>query len=340
MTSQVEHSAPPRAEQSQELSAQLTRFARKNASQLGIFSVLITMLIVFIFTAPETFQNKEIYASMMFSVPLYGIVALPLTMVIIAGEMDLSFGSIMAVGMVGFWYTYDRTNSLEIGFLACLLTGFGAGLINGLIVVGFGVPSLIATIGMMFFWRGVVQVTIEGSMKTFFEARDSTFNSILVGETNGFWEHEIFWMIVVAILVWLILNRHQFGAHVYLIGDNEASARLMGVNVNRTRVMLFAYVGLASAFAGAMSSLQLSTFFPTLGEGQLMPTLSSVFLGGTSVFGGTGTIFGTFLGCFVFGFIKPGLIALGLTGYWTQFIQGSVIVASVAMHIFIQRQVE
>ncbi|MBN1563386.1 MAG: ABC transporter permease [Anaerolineae bacterium] len=302
--------------------------------------MFIIMVIVFVFTAPETFQSKDIYASLMFSVPLYGIVALPLTMVIIAGEMDLSFGSIMAVGMVGFWYAYDATNSIEIGFLVCLVTGFVAGLINGLIVVGFGVPSLIATIGMMFFWRGVVQVTIEGSMKTFFEARDSTLNSILVGETNGFWEHEMFWMIVVAILVWVILNRHQFGAHVYLIGDNEASARLMGVNVNRTRIMLFASVGLASAFAGAMSSLQLSTFFPTLGDGQLMPTLSSVFLGGTSVFGGTGTIFGTFLGCFVFGFIKPGLVALGLTGYWTQFIQGSVIVASVAMHIFIQRRVE
>lgn len=340
MTSKVEHGAPPRTEQSQDLNARLLRFARRNASQLGVFSVMIALWIFFIVLAPDTFLKKEIYASLMFSVPLYGIVALPLTMVVIAGEMDLSFGSIMAVGMVGFWYAYDASNSIEIAFLVCLLTGFGAGLINGLIVVGFGVPSLIATIGMMFFWRGVVQVTIEGSMKTFFEARDAPLRSILVGETNGFWEHEIFWMIIVAVIVWMVLNRHQFGAHVFLIGDNEASARLMGVNVNRTRVLLFAYVGLASAFAGAMSSLQLSTFFPTLGEGQLMPTLSSVFLGGTSVFGGTGTIFGTFLGCFVFGAIKPGLIAVGLTGYWTQFIQGSVIVASVAMHIFIQRRVE
>ncbi len=298
------------------------------------------MWVVFLFAAPETFRSKEIYASLMFSVPLYGIVALPLTMVVIAGEMDLSFGSIMAVGMVGFWYVYDETQSMELAFVASLVTGFLAGLINGLIIVKLGIPSLIATIGTMFFWRGVVQVTIEGSMKTFFELRKANLTDILVGELNGFWEHEVFWMVVVAVIVWFILNRHQFGAHVYLIGDNEASARLMGVNVDRTRILLFAYVGVASAFAGVMSSLQLSTFFPTLGEGQLMPTLSSVFLGGTSVFGGTGTIFGTFIGCFVFGFIKPGLIALGMTGYWTQLINGSVIVASVAMHTWLRRRME
>ena len=80
----------------------------------------------------------------------------------------------------------------------------------------------------MFFWRGVVQVTIEGSMKTFFELRGATMTKALVGETNGFWEHEFFWMLLVGVLVWIVLNRHQFGAHVYLIGDNEASARLMG----------------------------------------------------------------------------------------------------------------
>ena len=335
MASNVESPAPQN-----DLARTLMRMARKNASQFGILSVLIIIWIVFFFAAPETFQSKDIYASLLFSVPLYGIVALPLTMVVIAGEMDLSFGSIMAVGMVGFWYAYERTDSLPLALVASLVTGFLAGLSNGIIIVKLGIPSLIATIGTMFFWRGVVQVTIEGSMKTFFELRHDTLNKILVGETNGFWEHEMFWMLVVAVIVWLLLNRHQFGAHVYLIGDNEASARLMGVNVDRTRILLFAYVGVASAFAGVLSSLQLSTFFPTLGEGQLMPTLSAVFLGGTSVFGGEGTIFGTFIGCFVFGMIKPGLIAVGMTGYWTQLINGSVIVASVAMHMFLRRRFE
>ncbi len=323
-----------------DFNTQVYRFVRNNASQIGIMSVLILMMGVLIFAAPKTFQSKEIYASLMFSVPLYGIIALPLTMVVIAGEIDLSFGSIMAVGMVGFWFVYDKTGSVELAFVTSMVTGFLAGLSNGIIIVRLGIPSLIATIGTMFFWRGFVQVTTQGSMKTFFELRKATLSHILVSKTSDFWKHEFFWMIAVAVVVWIVQNRHQFGAHIYLIGDNENSARLMGVNVDRTRMLMFAWVGLASAFAGVMSSLQLSTFFPTLGDGNLMPTLSSVFLGGTSVFGGAGTIFGTFVGCFVFGAIKPGLIAVGMTGYWTQLINGSVIVASVAMHMFLRRRFE
>ena len=90
MTAHLEPSSPVTAEPSQDLGKTLYRFGRKNASQLGIFGVLIIMWIVFLFAAPETFRSKDIYASLMFSVPLYGIVALPLTMVVIAGEMDLS----------------------------------------------------------------------------------------------------------------------------------------------------------------------------------------------------------------------------------------------------------
>lgn len=318
----------------------LLRKTRKAASQLGIIAVLILMWIVFIFADPGTFQSREIYGALMFSVPLYGIVALPLTMVIISGEMDLSFGSVMAVGMVSFTEVYEAGYSVEVCLVACLVTGFLAGLANGLIVVRLGIPSLIATIGTMFFWSGVVNVVRQGKPGTFYADRDHWLFKALVGETNGFWEHEFFWMILVAIIVWFVLNRHQFGAHIYLIGDNEDSARLMGVNVNRTRLFMFAFVGLAAAFAGLMSSLQLNSFFLTLGDGQLMPTLASVFLGGTSVFGGTGTILGTFVGSFVIGMIKPGIIAVGLTGYWTELINGMVIVASVAMHSFLRRRME
>jgi len=246
----------------------------------------------------------------------------------------------MAIGMVAFSEVYRQWGTVEGAALACLVAGFLSGLVNGMIVVYLGIPSLIATIGTMFFWRGVVDVTQQGRMTTFFDERDHWLFKALTGEANGFWEHETLWMIFIAFIVWFVLNRHQFGAHIYLIGDNVNSARLMGVNVDRTRLLAFALVGLAAAFSGMLTSMQLNSFFPTQGNTQLMPTLSSVFLGGTSVFGGTGTILGTFIGCFVLGMIKPGLIAVGLTGYWTQLINGFVIVASVAMHMFLRRRLE
>jgi simple sugar transport system permease protein len=122
------------------------------------------------------------------------------------------------------------------------------------------------------------------------------------------------------------------------VGDNVESARLMGVNVARTKVLVFALVGVASAFAGLVVSLQLLYYWPTLGDGYLLNTLASVFLGGTSVFGGTGTIFGTFVGAFIIGAINAGIVAVGLAGFWTQLIYGLIIVISVSLQTLIARK--
>jgi simple sugar transport system permease protein len=340
MTSRVEDHAQVPAEQSQTLKIRLTGYARKNGLQLGIIGVFLVMWVFFVVAAPGTFLAKEIYAALMSTIPFFGVIALPLTMVVIAGEMDLSFPSIMAIGMTAFAVVFAATESLELSLLVCLSAGFLAGLLNGIIVVKLGIPSLIATIGTMFFWRGVVLVITQGSSKTFFEARGTDFRGALVGRTAGYLPRQMIWMVLVAIVVWFLLNRHKFGAHVYLVGDNENSARLMGVNVDRIRILIFAVVGLAAALGGALASMEVFTFFPTLGEGYLMRTLAAVFLGGTSVFGGTGTILGTFVGCFIIGAIEPGIVAIGLTGFWTQLIYGLIITVSVAMHAFLRRRME
>ena len=141
-------------------------------------------------------------------------------------------------------------------------------------------------------------------------------------------------------MIWYLLNRHKFGAHVYLTGDNEDSARLMGIDVDRVKIVTFAIVGFAAAFAGLVQSLDVSYFWPTVGEGQLLNTLASVFLGGTSVFGGSGTIFGTFVASFIIGAINAGIVAAGLTGFWTQLIYGLIIVLSVGIQTVVGRRLQ
>jgi simple sugar transport system permease protein len=138
----------------------------------------------------------------------------------------------------------------------------------------------------------------------------------------------------------VLLNRTRFGAHVYLIGDNAESAALMGVNTARTRILVFVLVGVISAFAGVVASMHVNFFWPSLGDGYLLRTLASVFLGGTSVFGGVGTIFGSFLGAFIIGAIEAATVAVGLTGFYTQLIYGLIIVLSVTMHAFLRRRME
>jgi simple sugar transport system permease protein len=325
----------------------LSRFARIYGAQLGILGVFFGLWLIFIVSAPDTFLSSRIYFAFMSTIPFFAIMAIPLTMVVIAGEMDLSFPSIMAMGMVAFASVYDTTESIGsvptrvfLAFIAALLCGSLIGWLNGMIIVKFGIPSLVATIGTQFFWRGAVLVLTEGKNFTLSYVKESFLYPLLVGKVGNYFPMQMLWLVIVAILGWVLLNRHRFGAHIYLIGDNVKSAELMGINTGRTRIRAFMLVGLLSAFAGVIASFHVAYFWPSLGDGLLLRTLASVFLGGTSVFGGTGTILGTFLGAFIIGAIEAATVAIGLTGFWTQLIYGLIIVLSVIMHTYLRKRAE
>ncbi|MFW6135487.1 MAG: ABC transporter permease [Chloroflexota bacterium] len=337
MTSRVDDRARAVAQQ-RPWRERLVRLGRRYGLQIGIVSVFLAIWAFFIIGAPGTFLSPQIYAAYMSTIPFFAIMALPLTMAVIAGEMDLSFPSIMAVAVLVFCTVFEQTGSPMLAMVPCLIVGFVAGLLNGVVVVRLGIPSLVATIGTQFFWRGVVLVVTGGNPASLVPLKRTVFRQLLVGRVGGYLPAQMIWMVVVAALVWTFLNRHKFGAHVYLTGDNADSARLMGVGVDRTRMMVFAVVGLAAAFAGVLASLEVNYFWVTLGEGYLMRTLAAVFLGGTSVFGGTGSVLGTFIGCLIIGAIEAGTVAIGLTGFWTQLIYGLIIVLSVSMHALVSRR--
>jgi len=339
---------PVEADQSYKETFNLGRFARAYGTQLGILGVFFSLWIIFIILAPSTFLSPQIYFAFMSTIPFFAIMAIPLTMVVIAGEMDLSFPSIMAMGMVAFSFAYNVTESsienvtirVLLAFAAALLAGAIIGWLNGAIIVKFGIPSLVATIGTQFLWRGAVLVLTNGANYTLSYIKETPLHPVLVGKIGGYFPMQMLWLMIIALLGWTLLNRHRFGAHIYLIGDNAQSAELMGVNTGRTRIQAFMLIGLISAFAGVVASFHVAYFWPSLGEGYLLKTLASVFLGGTSVFGGTGTILGTFLGAFIIGAIEAATVAIGLTGFWTQFIYGLIIVLSVIMHTYLRKRTE
>ena len=317
----------------------LASFLRRNGTQLGILTVFGLMWLSFIISAPKTFLAPQIYLAFMSTIPFFAIIALPLTMLVIAGEMDLSFPSIMAIGMVAFVMVLNSTGNVFLSLTAGLVAGFLAGLLYAAIVVGIGVPYLVVTIVTQFFWRRAVLVLLIGKSFPLMAAKSSFIYSLLVGKVAGI-PMQMIWLVLIAIAVWVLLNRHRFGANIYVIGDNKQTAELMGVNTARTRMLMFALVGMAAAFAGILASLQVSFFWPSLGEGYLLSTLAAVFLGGTSVFGGVGTILGTFIGSFIIGAIQAAIVAIGLTGFWTELIYGLIIILSVSMHAILRRRVE
>jgi simple sugar transport system permease protein len=158
----------------------------------------------FIVSSPDTFLSSRIYFAFMSTIPFFAIMAIPLTMVVIAGEMDLSFPSIMGMGMVAFSFVYERTVSIDnvttrviLAFIAALVSGSLIGWLNGVIIVKFGIPSLVATIGTQFFWRGAVLVLTEGRNYTLSYIRKLLYQCWSV--IAGYFPMQMIWLIVIAI---------------------------------------------------------------------------------------------------------------------------------------------
>ena len=314
-------------------------FATTYASQIGITVAFVLLWIAFIVLAPDTFLDNRIYVSFAQTTPYFALPALALTMVIVSGDIDLSFPSIMGLGMVGFVAVERTMGNAELAVLAALAVGALAGLLNGAIVTLIGIPALVVTIGTQFLYRGLTLALVSGKSYALVEARDSTAFRVLDGRLAGV-PMQFVWLVLAAIGTWVLLFRHRLGQNGHVIGDNRPAAQLMGIPIRRTRTMMFVLVGIASALAGVMQSIQVSNFYPQIGAAYLLPALAAVFVGGTSVFGGRGTVWGTFIGAFMIGAIQAGIVAMGIAAFWTEVIYGGIILAAVSIHAILQRRFE
>ncbi len=317
----------------------ITAFTSSWASQIGISVAFVALWLAFILGAPDTFLQDRIYLAFAQTIPYFAIVALFLTMVIVAGDIDLSFVSIMSLSLVGFVFTWQATGSVELGVLACLVSGALCGLFNGLVVTFIGIPSLVVTIGTQFLFQGLTLVLVNGKSYPLVDTSSSIAYGLLAGKI-GTIPIPFFWLMALAVVAWALLNRHRLGQNAYVIGDNSQAAQLMGIPIRRTRITLFVLTGLASALAALMNAFSLNNFYPNLGQGYLLPTLGAVFVGGTSVFGGRGTIYGTLLGAFMIGTIQAGIVAVGMSGFYLQVVYGSIILVAVSIHALLQRRFE
>ena len=243
-------SSPTPVGRPQPKTSKVGRFARAHAFQIGILVVAAFVWILFFIGSPRTFSSFPIYQSFMSTTPFFAIMALPLTLVIIAKEIDLSFPAIMSFGMLAFSSVLAATGNVAFAFIGLLAAGFLAGAINGLLVVRVGIPALVATIGTSFFWRGVVLVITGGNGASLVPTTTTFLHPLLVGRLFGKIPMQFVWTLVIAGALWVLLNRTKSGAHVYLVGDNEDSAKLMGVSVARTKMMVFILMGLQRLLPG------------------------------------------------------------------------------------------
>ncbi len=314
------------------MSSIMTRFISQYRLQIGVFFILVFLLGLFMVVSPKTFLSFRIYTSFMSTIPFTAILALGLTCQIIAGEMDLSFPSVMAFSGFIFAFTYVRTGQTGVAVLCSLSAGAMAGLTNGWIVAKIGVPSIIATIGMQFFWKGLTTLLASGLAINLVSIRGSMLHTIMAGRIFGIIPVQAIWCLGLAVIFWIMLNRHVLGDNLLFIGDDIKTAHMMGINTDLTRILAFMIMGLVSALVSIMICLEMANWWPTQGEGYLLIVFASIFIGGTSVFGGEGTIFGTVVGACIIGIIEAGIISAGLSGFWTRLVYGLIIVISVSVY--------
>ena len=305
-------------------------------TQIGLIIMFFAILVLFMVTSPGVFLRPTIYFAFLSTVPFVGIMGLGLTFVLVSGEIDLSFTSVMALSSYFCAVVFHSTGSLTLGILSAFVTGIGIGTVNGILVRKVGIPSIVATIGMMFAVRGCVNVISGGLGKSLVSLMGNPLHTALAGKIGGYIPAQSVWFLGLTVVMWFILFRHRFGSHVLFVGDNEDAAKMMGVKVDRTKTLVFIIMGLLASFAGLVDSFRLLKWWPTMGEGYLMTTMATVFVGGTSMLGGEGSILGTFIGAFLIGSLEAGIVAAGLSGFWTQLIYGLLIVIAVTIHTVVR----
>ena len=262
------------------------------------------------------------------------IAALGMTVAMVAGQVDLSIGSMLAVVGVASVTVYNATGSVLVTVLAGLAVGVVVGLVNGLLVTRLGINAIITTLGMMAVLRGIGYLTTNARAV---QTEGDTLRQIGVGYLGPV-PIPVVVALGVVLLTYFLLNRTVLGRYLYAVGGNPEAARSAGLPVNRIYIIAFVVVALAAALAGLVTAGRLDSFQPTIGIGFELSVIAAVILGGTRLSGGEGTVSGTVLGVLILGVLNNGLVLLNVNTFWQEVVRGTVIILAVAVDEFRKRR--
>jgi simple sugar transport system permease protein len=299
--------------------------------ELASLGGLVAAFVVFSILRPDLFLSQYNGVNVASLAAQYGIVAVGVTLLMIAGHFDLSVGAI--VGLTG-WAMYYFGNVLGLPPVVTLLgtLGFGAalGAVNGVIQVRTGLPSFIITLATSLVYRGVLTMNTSGfPVVVKFPA---SYAEVIAGKHLFGYRMSFLWFLVVATLATLFLLRTRMGNWTFAIGQNPTAARNLGVPVARTTVTLFALSGFTSGVAGVVVAVQYFSIDANRGVGWELIAIAMTVIGGTLLTGGYGSVLGTVLGAFMYAMVNAGLLLVGLQGYWVNIFLGVVVLVAVLIN--------
>lgn len=255
------------------------------------------------------------------------IMALPMTLIVITGEIDLSVASVLGLASVVLGATWRAGVPLWLGILLVLILGAVAGLINGLLVTRLGLPSLVVTLGTLGLYRGLAYVVLGDQAVSNFPSAFTTFGFGSIPGTLIPWPFVVFALLALVFLG--VLHLSWIGRQIYAVGNNKEAARFAGIRVARLKLSLFVLSGLLAALAGIIFTARFSSARPDNALGFELDVVTIVLLGGVNIFGGKGTLFGVILSLFIIGAVRNALGLVSISGDIQNIVVGILLIFSV-----------
>ena len=310
-----------------------------NFRAMGVLAILIILVVgLAIFSPGHNFIRMSNMETLLSYGSEFAIIVLGIGLLMIAGEFDLSIGSVLAFCSFVFVWLF------EIGlhpFLAAIITlacGAVTGLINGLITVKTKVLSFVVTLGTMMFWRGLTLMISGGTMRSAVVSDYKFFTAATTGRIGNFFPVQAVWFIVFAIIFGLLLHKNKFGNWIFSTGDNENAARSMCINTDMVKITCFIIVGLLCAFSAVTLTTRSAAYSSRIGTGWELKAMAGAVVGGTSLRGGRGNMIGIFFGALVIVVIENALIVARLAYEWTYMAFGLIILVAALLDVFVEKR--
>jgi ribose transport system permease protein len=296
---------------------------RRRAPETAALAVVLLVLIIFFSTRSEFFFTTDNAVNILFSAAVIGIVAAPATLLMVAGQFDLSVGSAAAlIGVVMAWGTMEY--GIVQGIFLSILAGLAIGIVNGVCVTVFGINAFITTLAMLAILRGLAQVLADGQT-LILPGFDGLGNARPIGDIPL----PVFIFFAVMILMALVMRYTVYGRSMYAIGANAVAARLAGIKTRTAIFFGFILSSSAVVIAGLILVSQLGAASPQAATGLELTVVTAVILGGASLSGGRGTILGTLLGVLILGVLNNGMTIMNIDSFWQGVAKGVLLLVAV-----------
>lgn len=314
------------------------RVSRQPAANVVIvFAVFQMVAMAAALAFPEDFRylSQGNIALLFRAIPLLGIMALGVGLLMISGEFDLSVGSVFTLTSYTLAILFSAGWPLWLAVVLTLGLGALLGIVNGIITVKTAIPSFITTLGSMLVVRGIVRWVSEGRSVEFLPG--GLFEQLLVGSIYGV-PAQIFWFVGLAAAAGVLLHRTRLGNHMYLVGGNLHAAVAVGVDAHRVKVAAFVLSALGATIAGILSTTRVTAVTASQGVGFELKTIAICVIGGLFLTGGRGTVLGIVVGAFLMHTVEDVLLLLRAPGFYLEMFIGAILVGAVIMNTWVARR--